>query len=116
MNRLEPTVVEGVVAQQILPEEHRMAQGTHQARDTGSAADIGSGLKDSTVEQIDKLAGQVEGAAKSVRDQGREMGEQVQVVADNFKTALDKSVRDQPIMTLALTAAVAFVIGALWKS
>jgi ElaB/YqjD/DUF883 family membrane-anchored ribosome-binding protein len=51
-----------------------------------------------------------------VRDQGREMGEQVQVVADNFKTALDKSVRDQPLTTLALTAAVAFVIGALWKS
>jgi ElaB/YqjD/DUF883 family membrane-anchored ribosome-binding protein len=93
-----------------------MAQSTHQARDTGGVADIAGDLKERTAEQIDKMAGQVEGAAKAVRDQGREMGEQVQVVADNFKTALDKSVRDQPITTLALTAAVAFVIGALWKS
>ena len=93
-----------------------MAQGTHQTRDTGRVGEIAGDLKEKTAEQIDKLAGQVEGAAKAVRDQGREMGEQVQVVADNFKTALDKSVRDQPITTLALTAAVAFVIGALWKS
>jgi len=93
-----------------------MAQATNQARETGRVGDIAGDLKDRTAEQIDKLAGQVEGAAKSVRNQGREMGEQVQVVADNFKTALDKSVRDQPITTLALTAAVAFVIGALWKS
>jgi ElaB/YqjD/DUF883 family membrane-anchored ribosome-binding protein len=89
-----------------------MAQGTHQARE----GDMTATLKDRTNEQIDKLTGQVEDAAKAVRDQGREMGEQVQVVAENFKTALDKSVRDQPFTTLALTAAVAFVIGALWKS
>jgi ElaB/YqjD/DUF883 family membrane-anchored ribosome-binding protein len=92
--------------------EHLMAQGTHQARE----GDMTATLKDRTNEQIDKLTGQVEDAAKAVRDQGREMGEQVQVVAENFKTALDKSVRDQPFTTLALTAAVAFVIGALWKS
>jgi ElaB/YqjD/DUF883 family membrane-anchored ribosome-binding protein len=89
-----------------------MAQATQQARE----GDIAATLKDRTAEQIDKLTGQVEDAAKAVRDQGREMGDQVQVVADNFKTALDKSVRDQPLTTLALTAAVAFVIGALWKS
>jgi ElaB/YqjD/DUF883 family membrane-anchored ribosome-binding protein len=89
-----------------------MAQGTHQARE----GDMTAALKDRTTEQIDKLTGQVEDAAKAVRDQGREMGEQVQVVAENFKTALDRSVRDQPFTTLALTAAVAFVIGALWKS
>lgn len=93
-----------------------MAQGTHQAPDTGRVGEIAGDLKEKAAEQIDKLAGQVEGAAKAARDQGREMGEHVQVVADNFKTALDKSVRDQPITTLAMTAAVAFVIGALWKS
>lgn len=93
-----------------------MTQATHQARDTSRVGEIGSDLKDRAFEQIDKLAGQVEGAAKSMRNQGREMGEQVQVVTDNFKSALDKSVRDQPLTTLAMTAAVAFVIGALWKS
>lgn len=93
-----------------------MTQGTQQARDAGRVGDIASDLKERTAEQMDKLGGQVEDAAKAVRDRGREMGDQVQVVADNFKTALDKSVRDQPIATMALTAALAFVIGALWKS
>lgn len=93
-----------------------MTQGTHQARDAGRAGDIASDLKERTTEQIDRLSGQVEDTAKAMRERGREMGDHVQVVADNFKTALDKSVRDQPIATLALTAALAFVIGALWKS
>ena len=52
----------------------------------------------------------------SVAEQGRQAGEQVQVVADNFKTAVDKSVKEQPITTLAIAAAVGFVVGALWKS
>ena len=93
-----------------------MTQGTYQARDAGRVSDTASTLKERTAEQMDKLGGQVEDAAKAVRDQGREMGGQVQVVAENFKTALDKSVKDQPVATLALTAALAFVIGALWKS
>ncbi len=91
-----------------------MPQSTHQTRDRiGEAA---SDLKDKANEQLDKMSERVEGAAKSVRDQGREMGEQVQDVADNFKTALNKSIKEQPVTTLALTAAVAFVLGALWKS
>ena len=93
-----------------------MTQGTQQARDAGRVGDIASDLKERTAEQMDKLGGQVEDAAKAVRDRGREMGDQVQVVADNFKIALDKSVRDQPIATMELTAVLAFVIGALWKS
>jgi ElaB/YqjD/DUF883 family membrane-anchored ribosome-binding protein len=37
-------------------------------------------------------------------------------VAGNLKSAVDKSVKDQPIVTLAMAAAVGFVLGALWKS
>jgi ElaB/YqjD/DUF883 family membrane-anchored ribosome-binding protein len=93
-----------------------MTQATHQTRDTGRVNEIASDLKDRTTEQIDKLTGRAEHAAKTVQDQERDMGDQVQAVAGNFKTALDKSMRDQPLTTLALTAAIAFVIGALWKS
>jgi ElaB/YqjD/DUF883 family membrane-anchored ribosome-binding protein len=42
--------------------------------------------------------------------------EQIQVVADNFKSAVDKSVKEQPLTTLAVAAGLGFVIGALWKS
>lgn len=62
-----------------------MTQSTHQTRDTGRVADFAGDLKERTAAQIDQMAGQVEGAAKAVREQGREMGEQVQVVADNSK-------------------------------
>jgi ElaB/YqjD/DUF883 family membrane-anchored ribosome-binding protein len=48
--------------------------------------------------------------------QGREAGERMQEVADNFKSALDKSITDQPMATLATAAIVGFVLGALWKS
>jgi ElaB/YqjD/DUF883 family membrane-anchored ribosome-binding protein len=37
-------------------------------------------------------------------------------VAGNIKGAVDKSVKDQPMATLAAAAAVGFVLGALWKS
>jgi hypothetical protein len=40
----------------------------------------------------------------------------MQDVAGNFKSALDKSLNDQPMATLAAVAVVGFVLGALWKS
>jgi len=93
--------------------ERIMAQGTSQTRDR--IGDTAADLKEKANEQLDKMTDRVESAAKTVRDQGREMGEHVQVVADNFASALNKSIKDQPLATLALTAAVGFVLGALWK-
>ena len=37
-------------------------------------------------------------------------------VADNFTTAMQKSVENNPVATLAMVAAVAFVIGAIWRA
>jgi ElaB/YqjD/DUF883 family membrane-anchored ribosome-binding protein len=54
--------------------------------------------------------------ATRVAEQGREAGERVQEVAGTFKRAVDKSLKDQPMATLAGAAAVGFVLGALWKS
>ena len=38
------------------------------------------------------------------------------LVAGNVKGAVDKSIKDQPMATLAAAAAVGFMLGALWKS
>jgi ElaB/YqjD/DUF883 family membrane-anchored ribosome-binding protein len=46
----------------------------------------------------------------------REVSDRTGEVAGNFKKAVDKSVKDQPMATLAMAAAVGFVLGALWKS
>ncbi len=41
---------------------------------------------------------------------------QVEEVAGHVKGAIDRSVKEQPVTTLLVAAAVGFVIGALWKS
>jgi ElaB/YqjD/DUF883 family membrane-anchored ribosome-binding protein len=76
----------------------------------------GSDLKDKASEQLNKAADQVESMAHRVADQGREAGERMQEVAGNFKGAVDRSLKDQPMATLAGAAVVGFVLGALWKS
>jgi ElaB/YqjD/DUF883 family membrane-anchored ribosome-binding protein len=67
-------------------------------------------------DQLNKAADSVENAAGRVAEQGRAAGQQVQEVAGNIKGAVDKSIKEQPMATLALVAALGFVLGALWKS
>jgi len=89
-----------------------MAQSSY----TGRASDPASDIKDKASEQFGKAADQAERMANRVADQGREAGERMQEVAGNFKGAIDKSIKDQPMATLATAAIAGFVLGALWKS
>jgi ElaB/YqjD/DUF883 family membrane-anchored ribosome-binding protein len=73
-------------------------------------------LVDKGAEQFKKVADRVEGLATGAAGQMREVSDRTGEVAGNFKTALDKSVTKQPMATLAMAAAVGFVLGALWKS
>jgi ElaB/YqjD/DUF883 family membrane-anchored ribosome-binding protein len=88
-----------------------MAQSTY-----GRPNDQISDLKQKATDQFGRVAEQAEDMANRVAEQGREAGERMQEVAGNFKGALDRSVSTQPIATLAMAAAVGFVLGALWKS
>ena len=100
------------------------AQSTpYRGQATGSAND----LKEKATDQFEKIADkatdtfrnvadQAEHFAGRVADQGREAGDKVQEVAGNLKGAVDKSVKDQPMATLAMAAVAGFVLGALWKS
>ena len=89
-------------------------------RQTGNAADTivdqAGKYAAAASDQIDKVVQGTESAARSVAAHGRDAGERVQQVAGNFQTAIDKSVREQPLTTLAVAAALGFVLGALWKS
>jgi ElaB/YqjD/DUF883 family membrane-anchored ribosome-binding protein len=73
-------------------------------------------LKDKATEQFKKVADRVENVAGAASGQMREVGDAAGEVAGNIKGAVDKSVKDQPMATLAVAAAVGFVLGALWKS
>jgi ElaB/YqjD/DUF883 family membrane-anchored ribosome-binding protein len=66
--------------------------------------------------QIKAATDRVEGMAGSAMTQGREAAERVEAVAGNVKGAVDKSLKDQPMATLAIAAALGFVLGAIWKS
>ena len=88
-----------------------MAQSSY-----GRPSDRISDLKEKASDQFSKVADQAEGVANRMTEQGREAGERMQEVAGNFKSALDKSIKDQPMATLAGAAIVGFVLGAIWKS
>jgi ElaB/YqjD/DUF883 family membrane-anchored ribosome-binding protein len=77
-------------------------------------SDKASEIKDRATDQFKKVADRVEGLASDAVDHLRDTG--AGEVAGNIKGAVDKSVKDQPMATLAMAAAVGFVLGALWKS
>jgi ElaB/YqjD/DUF883 family membrane-anchored ribosome-binding protein len=83
------------------------------AQNVGEVAAEYAGIAGKKVEQA---IGSAESTVRSMADQGKEAGERVQEVAGNLKGAVQKSVKDQPMATLAVAAAVGFVVGALWKS
>jgi hypothetical protein len=59
---------------------------------------------------------QIEDVASRIAGQGMEASARMQEVAGNFKGAFDKSLRDQPMATLATLAIAGFVLGAIWKA
>jgi len=73
-------------------------------------------LKAKTTEQLGKAADQAERMANRMAEQGRDAGERIEEMAGDFKHALDKSLKEQPMATLAMAAIRGFVLGALWKS
>ena len=56
-----------------------------------NVADKATDLANKAGKQIDKAIGTAESTMRSVADQGRDAGERVQVVAGNFKGAVEKS-------------------------
>jgi ElaB/YqjD/DUF883 family membrane-anchored ribosome-binding protein len=97
-----------------------MAQSTRYGESSTSnikerATDQFEKLADKATDQFKQMTERAEDVAGRVAEQGRQAGERVQQVAGNFKGAVDKSVKDQPMATLALAAVAGFVLGALWK-
>jgi ElaB/YqjD/DUF883 family membrane-anchored ribosome-binding protein len=86
------------------------------ATTTPRSSDTFSDLKDKATDTFGSAADRAEKVASRVADQGREVGENFQEVAGNVKGAIDRSVKDQPMATLAFAAALGFILGAIWKS
>ena len=71
---------------------------------------------DKTLDEAMRVADQVGDLAGATVAQGRDAVARVDEVAANVRSAVDKSVRDQPMTTLAMVAAFGFLLGAIWKS
>jgi len=87
-----------------LPPPHTKSVSTMASSTTSSSGSI---------EDIKGRARQTYDAAADAAEDARQ---QVEEVAGNVKGVIDRSVKDQPVTTLLVAAAVGFVIGALWKS
>lgn len=55
-------------------------------------------------------------AVRAVRDQADETSQNVQAVAGTFYSALQKSLKQEPMTTLGFAVVMGFVLGALWKA
>jgi ElaB/YqjD/DUF883 family membrane-anchored ribosome-binding protein len=97
---------------QSIQEFECMAQSQYGGRPDFS--DKAAEIKDVATDQFKKVVDRAEGLADDAINQLRNTG--AGEVTSNLKGAVDKSVKDQPMATLALAAALGFVLGALWKS
>jgi ElaB/YqjD/DUF883 family membrane-anchored ribosome-binding protein len=57
-----------------------------------------------------------EGVGRPLAQPDRGIGDGMQAVTSNFKRALDRSLHNDPMATLAMAAVVGFVLGAIWKA
>ena len=73
-------------------------------------------IADKATDTFRDVADRAEQLAGRVAEQSRDAGNKVQEVAGNLKGAVDKSIEDQPMATLAMVAVLGFVLGAIWKS
>jgi ElaB/YqjD/DUF883 family membrane-anchored ribosome-binding protein len=53
--------------------------------------------------------------ADNIAEQARIYGDKAQKVAREFKPFVEKSMKEKPMQTLAAAAAIAFLLGALWR-
>ena len=82
---------------------------------TETAKDRLRDMADATSETIKDAARSAQDKAGRVADQARDYGDQAQEVAKQVRPFLEKSLKERPMATLAGAAALAFVLGALWK-
>ena len=72
-------------------------------------------LADTTTDRLKDTGVRTQEIASDVAEQARKYGEKAQDAARQFKPLVDRSLREQPMTTLAGAAVIGFLLGALWK-
>lgn len=88
----------------------KMSRGSYA---TGSGVERAKG---NASEAAGRIAGAVEEGAGAVKERGKEAADGALRIADEMRYAVRTSLKEQPMATLAVAAAVGFVLGAIWKT
>jgi ElaB/YqjD/DUF883 family membrane-anchored ribosome-binding protein len=66
-------------------------------------------------QRVNGMAGDAQEWTGRAAEQVRQFGEKAQDAAQKFKPFVEKSMKEQPLATLAVASVIGFVLGALWK-
>ena len=72
--------------------------------------------KDRARQEIERWLDSVDQASQGVVGQAAAVKDDVMQVADNFTSAFQKSLKDNPQATIAMVAVVGFILGAVWRA
>jgi ElaB/YqjD/DUF883 family membrane-anchored ribosome-binding protein len=72
-------------------------------------------LADAATDQLRHATDNAKELAGNAAEQAREYGEKAQELMKASKTYVEKSMKEQPLATLAVASVIGFVLGALWK-
>ena len=92
------------------------SQSGYKPEGSSAQTDTDKGIMDKTADAVRGVADQASDLADRAVEQGREVGQMAQRAPGAMREALDTSLNEQPMATLAIAAALGFVLGALWKS
>lgn len=73
-------------------------------------------MAEDTKESVTDATKAAKQSADDAAGQRQNLANQYGGVGSNVQKAVDKSFRDQPYLSLAVAAAIGFVVGAIWKA
>ena len=73
------------------------------------------GIADTATEKINDATKSAQQLADKTAEHARQYAERAQDAARTVRPFVERSLRKQPMTTLAAAAVIAFVLGALWK-
>lgn len=72
-------------------------------------------MSTTAADQLSKVTENAQELASKLAEQAQKYGEQAQEAAKNFRPYVEKQMKEQPMATLAVAAAIGLVLGAMWK-
>ena len=66
-------------------------------------------------DQLGKVTENAQELAGQLAEQAQKYGEQAQEAVKKFKPYVEKQMKEQPMATLAVAAAIGLLLGAMWK-